>query len=67
MMMFIEKALLLILIMRIVAAMMVILKRSFCSQPLMTLTKRHNPLEVNRLCLNCLQAVNKIAVVRKPK
>ena len=54
MMMFIEKALLLILIMRIVAAMMVILKRSFCSQPLMTLTKRHNPLEVNRLCLNCI-------------
>ena len=67
MMMSIEKALLVMLIMRIVAAMTVILKRPSCSRPLMTLTKRHNPLEVNRLCLNCLQAVNKIAVVRKPK
>ena len=48
MMMSIEKALIVTLIMRIVAAMMVILKRPLCSRPLMTLTKRHNPLEVNR-------------------
>ena len=47
MMMSIEKALIVTLIMRIVAAMMVILKRPLCSRPLKTLTKRHNPLEVN--------------------
>ena len=67
MMMSIEKALLVMLIMKIVAAMTVILNRPLCSVPLMTLIKRHNPLEDSGYCLNCSQAVNKIAVVRKPK
>ena len=52
-MMMFEKALLVILIMRIVAAMMVILKRPLCSRPLMTSTETQ-PLGSERIVFELL-------------